>query len=251
VTLAIVRREIVARRAPLAIGLVLVLAASIALPNVYAYTVGRAAAFARVASAQELLRSFGSYEFFLVNDWVARDFARVLCLLALVVGPGTLAGERELGTYALLFNSPAALRRIVLAKYATLVTWLALVAAGSTCFAGAASALVGRSFSPGALAVATVVAWAQAAAFLALVMAASAVARRVPIAAALGFAAALAAAGVLRLLGIDGGAVGFSAFDRAGAIAGGRVVADLVAMAALVAIGLAAALVIVTRRRTT
>jgi len=248
---AIVRREIVARRAPLAIGFVLVLAASIALPSVYAYTVGRASAFSHVASARDLLQSFGSYEFFLANDWVARDFARVLCLLALVVGPGTLAGERELKTYALLFTSPAAMRRIVFAKYSTLVTWLAIVAAGGTFFAGAASALVGRAFSPSALAVAAVIAWAQAAAFLALAVAASAVTSRVAIAAALGLALALIAAGILRLLGFDGGALGFTAVDAAGTIAGGRVVADLVAMAVVVVIGLGGALAIVTRRRAT
>ena len=243
------RKEYVERKALLAIAFVLVLAVTAAIPLVFTYSLRAALHAASNETAQIVLRNFRSYAVFVETQWLAQNLARVLCLLALLAGAGAIAGEREARTLPLLYTSSVPLRSVIVVKFVLIAAWLLLVTFGSLGVLAAHSLLRGLPFPAVGLAVASLVAWCNATAFLGVVFAASAVANRTIVAAALAVAAGFGMAGLLVPLGINGTALATNLFAVDGGVVWSNAWLDVLASFAIACAGMLATFVEVDRRR--
>jgi ABC-type transport system involved in multi-copper enzyme maturation permease subunit len=201
------RKEYVERKPLLAIAFVLVLIVTASIPFVFTYSLKHAMAAVGNDTAQIVLRNFRSYAEFVESTWLARNLARILCLLALIGGAGAIAGEREARTLPLLYTSAVSLRSVAVVKFCVIATWLFLVTFASFGVLTAHSLVERMPLPIGEVAIAAAVAWANAMAFLAVVFAASALVNRTIFAALLALVFGFAIAGVLSLFGLNGTAL--------------------------------------------
>jgi len=121
------RKEYVEHKPLLAIAFTLVLAVTAAIPFVFPYLLQHAVRAVDKETAQLVLTNFRSYAVFVESEWLARNLARILCLLALLAGAGAIAGEREARTLPLLYVSSVPLRSVVVVKFCVIAAWLLLV----------------------------------------------------------------------------------------------------------------------------
>ncbi len=235
------RKEIGQRRLLLGIAFGLVLLLSATMPFLYAYSLRHASLAGANETAQLVLQNFRSYAVFVESNWLSRSLARVLMLLALLAGAGAIAGEREARTFPLLVASSVPVRVIVLLKYLVVVSWLLLIVLASTAVLAAHSLVEAQPLPIGGAVVASLVSFANAAAFLAVVFAASSVTTRTIYAGALALVVGFSTAFLLRAAGLDGTALGTNLFGSDGGILWNRAVADVAVSAGLVVAGLAVA----------
>ncbi len=245
------RKELLSQRALLGIAFVLVLLVTAAIPPFFDYSLQRAASNAGNATALAVLHDLHSYPVYIQSQWLARNFARILCLLAVIAGAGAIAGERENRTLPLLYRSSVPLATIALVKFAFLAMWLALVAGSSSAVLSALSLREPHPFSIVAIAVASVVAWANSIAFLGVVFAASAFANRTAIAAAAAVPAGFLIAFALVPFGFNGTALALNVVDAGGRVSFRLAVVDVLVAFAIAGAGLLLAIFEVRRRRAT
>ncbi len=245
------RKEYVERKSFLAIGFVLVLALTAVMPFFFSFSLKTAIANPLNENAQSILRNFRSYAYFVESDWIASNLSHILSLLALIAGAGAIAGEREAKTLPLLYTSSVSLKSIVIVKFVVIAAWLFLVTFASLAVL-AAHALVGRQSLPiGAMLVASVVAWANALAFLAVVFAASAFVRRTIYAVVGALVIGFALAAGLGFLGLNGTAFATNVFASDGSIRWPIAWSDLLLALVLGCAGMFVTFVELDRRRAT
>jgi ABC-type transport system involved in multi-copper enzyme maturation permease subunit len=245
----ITRKELLTQRALFGIGLALVLLVTAAIPPFFDLSLKRAIVSVGNETTAAVLRNFRSYPVYIESQWLARNFARILCLLAVIAGAGAIAGERENRTLPLLYRSSVPLASIVLVKFVFIAAWLALVAAASSGVLAALSLLETHPLSVVDIAIASFVAWANALAFLGVVFAASAFTNRTAIAAPLAVAAGFLISFALAPLGLNGTALALNIFDVDGSIAWPLAGVDILVALAICGLGMLATLVEVDRRR--
>ncbi len=245
------RKEYVEHKPLLAIAFTLVLLVTAAIPFVFPYLLQHAVRAVDKETAQLVLTNFRSYAVFVESEWLARNLARILCLLALLAGAGAIAGEREARTLPLLYVSSVPLRSVVVVKFCVIAAWLLLVTFASAGVLSAHSLVEKLPLPVAALAVASLVAWANAMAFLGVVFAASAYTQRTIFAALLAVVAGFAMAGALVPLGLNGTAFATNVFAVDGTIEWPHVWIDLLASLTVMCAGLLATFVEVDRRRAT
>ena len=247
------RKEYVERK-PLigfSVGIVMFLTAMI--PFVFAFSLQHAvrAALTGNDTALLVLRNFRSYQVFIESQWLARNLARILCLLALLGGASAVAGERERRTLPLLYTSSVSMRSVIIVKFALLSAWLFLVAFASAGVLATHSLIEKLPFPIGDVGITSLIAWTNALAFLGVVFAASAFVNRTIIAAGIGLAGGFAVAGLLALLGLNGTALATNVFAVDGTVIWQNAVIDIAASLVIAALGLVTTLVEVSRRRAT
>jgi ABC-type transport system involved in multi-copper enzyme maturation permease subunit len=245
----VTRKELFTQRALFGIAFVLVLLVTAAIPFFFDYSLKRAALSIGNETTVAVLRNFRSYPVYIESQWLARNFARILCLLALIAGAGAIAGERENRTLPLLYRSSVPLSAIALIKFTFIATWLAIVAAASTGVLAALSLGETHPFSILDISVAAVVAWGNAMAFLGVVFAASAFTNRTAIAAGLAVAAGFLVAFALAPLGLNGTALALNVFAVDGSVSWQLAGVDLLVAFAICGLGLLAAVIEIERRR--
>ena len=243
------RKELLSQRALFAIAFVIVLLVTAAIPFFFDLSLKRAVLSVSNETTQAVLRNFRSYPVYIESQWLARNFSRILCLLAVIAGAGAIAGERENRTLPLLYRSSVPLSTIALMKFVFIAVWLAIVAASSTGVLAALSLGETHPFSVLDIAVASVVAWANAMAFLGVVFAASAFTSRTWIAAVLAVAAGFLVAFALAPLGLNGTALALNVFGVDGAVSWPLAGVDVLVAFAVSALGLLLAIVETDRRR--
>jgi len=248
---ALSRKEVVERKALLAIAFALVVAVAASMPFVFSYSLQRALAHYTNESAIEVLRNFRSYALFIESQWLARNLSRVLCLLGLIAGAGAIAGERENKTLPLLYTSSVSLRSIVIVKFVVIATWLFLVTFASLGILSALSLVRGESLPATGMIVASAVAWANAMAFLGVVFAASAFSRRTVVAAPCALVAGVLIAVALAPLGLNGTAFATNVFAVDGSVIWTNAWLDVLVSFTIACAGLLATFVEVDRRRAT
>jgi len=244
------RKEYVELKPLLAIAFTLVMIVTAAIPFVFPYLRQHGAAAVDKETAELVLRNFRSYPDFVRSDWIARNLARILCLLALLAGAGAIAGEREARTLPLLYTS-GVLRSVVVVKFCVIAAWLFLVTFASTAVLTAHSLVEKLPLPALDLAVTSLVAWANAMAFLGIVFAASAFSKRTIVAALIAIVAGFAIAGLLRPLGLNGTAFAINIFGADGRVVWPNAWIDLLAALTVMCAGLLATFVEVDRRRAT
>jgi ABC-type transport system involved in multi-copper enzyme maturation permease subunit len=245
----VARKEAVSQRALFAITLVLMLLLTAIIPFFFDISLKRAVLNASSDTAQAVLQNFRSYPVYIESQWLARNFSRLLCLLAVLAGAGAIAGEREDRTLALLSRSSVPLSTIALIKFVFIAVWLGIVAASSTGVLAALSLGETHPYSVTAIAVASVVAWTNAMAFLGVVFAASAVVDRTAIAGALAVATGFLIALGLRPLGLNGTALASNIFGVDGSIVWRNAGIDVLVAAAICGAGLLVAVIEIERRK--
>jgi ABC-type transport system involved in multi-copper enzyme maturation permease subunit len=248
---AVSQKEYVERKPLLAIALVVVLILAASMPFLFAYTIKRAMAAGANEGAQLVLHSLRSYEFFIESSWCARNLSRLLCLLALLAGAGALAGERENRTLPLLYTSSVSLRAVTFVKFGVIATWLMLVTLTSAGVLAAHSLIERLPFPALDVMVASLVAWGNALAFLAVVFAASSLAPRTIFAGIGALIAGFAIAAAVAPLGLNGTALATNVFASDGSVLWPYVGVDLLFSFAVVCLGLLVAMIEVDRRRAT
>jgi ABC-type transport system involved in multi-copper enzyme maturation permease subunit len=221
-----------------------------AIPFVFPYVRQHGAVAVDKETAELVLRNFRSYPDFVRSDWIARNLARILCLLALLAGSGAIAGEREARTLPLLYTS-GVLRSVVVVKFCVIGAWLFLVTFASAAVLTAHSLVEKMPLPVLDLAVTSLVAWANAMAFLGVVFAASAVSKRTIVAALIALVAGFAIAALLRPLGLNGTAFALNIFGPDGRVVWPNAWVDLLAALTVTCAGLLATFVEVDRRRAT
>jgi ABC-type transport system involved in multi-copper enzyme maturation permease subunit len=245
------RKEYVELKPLLAIAFTLVMIVTAAIPFVFPYLRQHGAVAVDKETAELVLRNFRSYPDFVRSDWIARNFARILCLLALLAGSGAIAGEREARTLPLLYTSGVPLRSVAVVKFCVIAAWLFLVTFASTAVLTAHSLVEKLPLPVADLAVTSLVAWANAIAFLGVVFAASAFTKRTIFAALIALVAGFAIAALLRPLGLNGTAFAINLFADDGSIIWANAWVDLLAALTVMCAGLLATFVEVDRRRAT
>gem|GEM_PF-1125620 len=248
---ALSRKELIERKALLAIALALVLGVTALMPFAFTYSLQHAMRSVGNETAQLVLVNFRSYQVFLESQWLARNLARILCLLALLAGAGAIAGEREARTLPLLYTSSVRLHEVASVKFGVIAAWLLLVTFGSTAVLAANSLVEKLPFPVLDGVVASLVAWANAIAFLGVVFAASAVASRTVVAAVLALAAGFAIAAALAPLGLNGTAFATNAFAVDGSVNWRLAWLDVLVSFGIACTGLLVTFVEVDRRRAT
>jgi ABC-type transport system involved in multi-copper enzyme maturation permease subunit len=244
------RKEYVELKPLLAIAFTLVMIVTAAIPFVFPYVRQHGAVAVDKETAELVLRNFRSYPDFVRSDWIARNLARILCLLALLAGSGAIAGEREARTLPLLYTS-GVLRSVVVVKFCVIGAWLFLVTFASAAVLTAHSLVEKMPLPVLDLAVTSLVAWANAMAFLGVVFAASAVSKRTIVAALIALVAGFAIAALLRPLGLNGTAFALNIFGPDGRVVWPNAWVDLLAALTVTCAGLLATFVEVDRRRAT
>ncbi len=245
------RKEYLQRKPLLAIALTLVVLFTAAIPWVFAYSLQHALRAATNETAQIVLTNFRSYAVFIESTWLARNLARILCLLALIAGAGAIAGEREERTLPLLYTSSVSLRGIVTVKFCVIAVWLLLVTFSSAGVLAAHTLIERLPLSMLALLVASCVAWANAMAFLGVVFAASAIAKRTYVAVLIALAFGFGIAGLLAPLGLNGTALATNVFAVDGSVLWREAWLDILVSLLIVSAGMLATYVEVDRRRAT
>ncbi len=245
------RKEYVELKPLLAIAFTLVMMVTAAIPFVFPYLREHGLAAHDRETAELVLRNFRSYPEFVRSDWIARNLARILCLLALLAGAGAIAGEREARTLPLLYTSSVRLRSVVIVKFCVIAAWLFLVTFASTGVLTAHSLVEKMPLPATALAITSLVAWTNSIAFLGVVFAASAFANRTIVAALLALVAGFVVAALLHPLGLNGTAFALNLAAPDGSIVWNNVWLDLLAASAVAGAGLLATIVEVDRRRAT
>jgi ABC-type transport system involved in multi-copper enzyme maturation permease subunit len=245
------RKEFVQRKPLLGIALVLVVLFTAAIPWVFWYSLQRALGAATNETAQVVLTNFRSYPVFIESTWLARNLARILCLLALIAGAGAIAGERESRTLPLLYTSSASLHGIVSVKFCVIATWLFLVTFASAGVLAAHTLIERLPLSMLDLLVASCVAWANAMAFLGVVFAASAIAKRTFVAALIALGLGFGVAALLAPLGLNGTALATNIFAVDGSVLWRSAWLDILVSFLIVSAGMLATFVEVDRRRAT
>jgi ABC-type transport system involved in multi-copper enzyme maturation permease subunit len=243
------RKEYIERKPLLAIAFTLVLIVTAVMPFLFSYSLGRAVAHAGNETAQAVLANFRSYPFFLESDWLARNVARILCLLALIAGAGAIAGEREARTLPLLYTSSVPLAGVVVVKFLVIAAWLFLVTFSSLGVLAAHSLVERQPFPVIELTVASFVAWSNALAFLGVVFAASAFSKRTIVAAACALVVGVAIAALLAPLGLNGTALATNVIGVDGSVLWRNAWGDVLVSFGIVCTSLFAAFGEVDRRR--
>jgi ABC-type transport system involved in multi-copper enzyme maturation permease subunit len=244
------RKEYVEKKPLLAIAFTLVLCVTAAIPFVFTYSLKIAyAAAATQDTAQLILANFRSYAVFVETEWLARNLARILSLLALIAGAGAIAGEREARTLPLLYTSALPLRSIAAIKFCVIAAWLFLVTFASFGVLTAHSLVERLPLPIEVVAVASVVAFANAMAFLAVVFAASSLMNRTIFAAILALVLGFGAAGVLHLFGLNGTALATNIVAVDGSVIWRNAWLDVLVSFLIVLIGLLVTFIEVDRRR--
>ncbi len=247
---AVSQKEYVQRKPLLAIALVVVLIVTAAMPSLFAFSLKHALA-AGTAETAQILSNFRSYQVFIESNWCSRNLSRLLCLLAVLAGAGAIAGEREARTLPLLYTSSAPLRVVTLVKFGVIATWLLLVTFASAGVLAAHSLVERLPFPTENVLIASLVAWSNAVAFLAVVFAASAIAPRAIFAAAGAVVAGFAIAALVAPLGLNGTALATNLFATDGSIYWRLAGVDLLFALAIVCLGLLVTVSEVDRRRAT
>ncbi len=245
------RKEYVQRRPLLAIAWTLVVLFTAIIPWVFAYSLQHALRAATSETAQLVLTNFRSYAVFIESTWLARNLARILCLLALIAGAGAIAGEREERTFPLLYTSSVSLHSIVVVKFLVIAVWLLLVTFSSAGVLAAHSLIERLPLPITALLVASCVAWANAMAFLGVVFAASALASRTYLAALIALGLGVGTAGLLAPLGLNGTALATNIFATDGSVLWRHAWLDILVSLLIVCAGMLVTFVEVDRRRAT
>lgn len=248
---ALSRKEYVARKPLLAIAFALVLMLTAAMPFFFWFSLQQAISHPLNENAQSILRNFRSYAYFVESDWLASNLSHILSLLALIAGAGAIAGEREEKTLPLLYTSSISLRSIVVVKFCVIAAWLFLVTFASLGVLAALSLVRGQTLPAMPMFVASVVAWANALAFLGVVFAASAFSRRTIVAAVCALVVGFAMAAALSRLGLNGTAFATNIFAVDGSVLWPQAWSDILLALAICATGLLATFVEVDRRRAT
>jgi len=220
------------------------------MPFLFTFSLKHALA-AGTAETQQILSNFRSYQFFIESNWCARNLSRVLCLLALLAGAGAIAGEREGRTLPLLYTSAAPLRVVTLVKFGVIATWLLLVTFASAGVLAAHSLVERLPFPAVDVLLASIVAWGNAVAFLAVVFAASSLAPRTIFAAAGAVVAGFLIAAAVAPLGLNGTALATNLFANDGSVLWHLAGVDLLFSLLIVCLGMLVAISEVDRRRAT
>ncbi|MBD5654172.1 MAG: ABC transporter permease subunit [Candidatus Eremiobacteraeota bacterium] len=245
------RKEYIERKPLLAIALTLVLVVTALIPLAFTFSLQHAIRSVGNETAQLVLINFRSYQVFLESEWLARNLARILCLLALIAGAGAIAGEREARTLPLLYTSSVRLDAVVVVKFCVIAVWLLLVTFASTAVLAAHSLLEKLPFPVLDITVASFVAWANAMAFLGVVFAASAIAKRTIVATVLALVFGFAMAGALVPLGLNGTALASNIFAVDGSIFWKSAWLDVLVSFGIVCLGMLVTFAEVERRRAT
>jgi ABC-type transport system involved in multi-copper enzyme maturation permease subunit len=245
------RKEYVERKPLLAIAFVLVLVVTASIPFVFAYSLKHAMAAIGNDTAQLVLTNFRSYAVFVESQWLARNLARILCLLALIAGAGAIAGEREGRTLPLLYTSSVRMHSVVAIKFCVIAAWLFLVTFASFGVLTAHSLVERLPLPIDAIAVASAVAFANAMAFLAVVFAASAATNRTILAAVFALALGFGTAGVLHFFGLNGTALATNVIAVDGTVIAQNAWLDVLVSFLIVLLGMLATFIEVDRRRAT
>ncbi|MBD5633727.1 MAG: ABC transporter permease subunit [Candidatus Eremiobacteraeota bacterium] len=245
------RKEYVSRKPLLAIAFTLVLVVTASIPFVFTYSLKHAIAHVGNESAEIVLTNFRSYAVFVESQWLARNLARILCLLALIAGAGAIAGEREARTLPLLYTSSASMHFVAAVKFCVIAVWLFLVTFASFGVLTAHSLVERLPLPIDDVAVASAVAWANAMAFLAVVFAASSLVKRTIFAGLLALALGFALAGVLHLFGLNGTALATNVIAVDGSLLWQNAWLDVLVSFLIVLAGMLVAFVEVDRRRAT
>jgi ABC-type transport system involved in multi-copper enzyme maturation permease subunit len=245
------RKEYVQRRPLLAIAFLLVLLVTALMPIAFTFSLQHAIRSFGNDTAQLILVNFRSYQLFLESEWLARNLARILCLLALIAGAGAIAGEREARTLPLLYTSSVRLHEVVIVKFCVIAVWLLLVTFASTAVLAANSTIQKLPFPVLDVTVASFVAWGNAMAFLGVVFAASAIAKRTIVAAVLALVFGFGMAGALVPLGLNGTALATNVFAVDGSIYWKLAWLDVLVSLGIACIGLLVTFAEVDRRRAT
>lgn len=245
------RKEYVQRKPLLAIAFTLVLIVTALMPFAFTFSLQHAIRSVGNETAQLVLTNFRSYQVFLESEWLARNLARILCLLALIAGAGAIAGEREAKTLPLLYTSSVRLHDVVIVKFCVIAAWLALVTFGSTAVLAAHSLVEKLPFPVLDITVASFVAWANCMAFLGVVFAASAIAKRTVVALLLALVFGFGMAGALVPLGLNGTALATNIFAVDGSIYWQSAWLDILVSLGIASLGMLVTFVEVDRRRAT
>jgi ABC-type transport system involved in multi-copper enzyme maturation permease subunit len=243
------RKELLSQRVLFGIAFVIVLLVTAAIPFFFDLSLKRAILSVGNETTRAVLQNFRSYPVYIESQWLARNFARILCLLAVIAGAGAIAGERENRTLPLLYRTSVPLSTIALMKFAFIAAWLALVAASSTGVLAALSLGESHPFSVLDIVVASIVAWGNAMAFLGVVFAASAYSDRTAIAAPAAVVAGFIVAFALAPLGLNGTALALNVFGVDGTISWQLAGVDLLVAFAISGLGLLLAVIEIERRR--
>jgi ABC-type transport system involved in multi-copper enzyme maturation permease subunit len=245
------RKEYVERKPLLAIALVLVLLVTASIPFVFVYSLKHAMLAAGNETAQIVLTNFRSYAYFVESQWLARNLARVLCLLALIAGAGAIAGEREARTLPLLYTSSISMHGVAAIKFCVIAAWLFLVTFASFGVLTAHSLVERMPLPIEAVAVASAVAYANALAFLAVVFAASSLVNRTIFAAGLALVLGFGMAALLHPFGLNGTALATNTIAVDGSLLWQNAWLDVLISFLIVLVGMLVAFVEVERRRAT
>jgi ABC-type transport system involved in multi-copper enzyme maturation permease subunit len=171
-------KEIAQRRAFIWIAIAIVCIVAGAMPQWFSYSLQRAAQNPSNEMTFAVLYNFRSYGRFAEVQWAARSLPQLIVVLALLMGAGALAGEREDCTLPVTGRLGVRLRTLVLVKFGSLSAVLALAAACSTVVIVVHSRLAQLPLDVEALVFATAIGLLNALAFLAVVMLGSALASR-------------------------------------------------------------------------
>jgi ABC-type transport system involved in multi-copper enzyme maturation permease subunit len=245
------RKEYVERKPLLAIAFVLVLAVTASIPFVFTYSLKHAFVNLGNDTAQLVLINFRSYAVFVESQWLARNLARILCLLALIAGAGAIAGEREARTLPLLYTSSLSMHRVAAVKFCVIAAWLFLVTFASLGVLTAHSLIERMPLPIGDVVVASVIALANALAFLAVVFAASAMASRTAFAAGIALVLGFTMAYVLHFFGLNGTALATNVIAVDGSLIWRNAWLDILVSLLIVLLGMLVTIVEVDRRRAT
>jgi ABC-type transport system involved in multi-copper enzyme maturation permease subunit len=243
------RKEYVERKPLLAIAFVLVLMVTATIPFVFTYSLKHAMTAVGNDTAALVLTNFRSYAVFVESQWLARNLARILCLLALIAGAGAIAGEREARTLPLLYTSSVSMLSVAAIKFCVIAAWLFLVTFASFGVLTAHSLVERLPLPIDDVAVASAVAWANAMAFLAVVFAASSLVNRTIFAAGLALVLGFSLAGVLHLFGLNGTALATNVIAVDGSLLWQNAWLDVLVSFLIVLAGMLVAFVEVDRRR--
>ncbi len=245
------RKEYVERKPLLGIAFVLVLAVTASIPFVFAYSLKHAFANLGNDTAQLVLVNFRSYAVFVESQWLARNLARILCLLALIAGAGAIAGEREARTLPLLYTSSLSMHSVAAVKFCVIAAWLFLVTFASLGVLTAHSLVERLPLPIDDVVVASVVALANALAFLAVVFAASAIANRTVYAAGIALVLGFSMAYVLHFFGLNGTALATNVIAVDGSLIWRNAWLDVLVSFLIVLLFMLVTIVEVDRRRAT
>jgi ABC-type transport system involved in multi-copper enzyme maturation permease subunit len=243
------RKEYVERKPLLAIAFVLVLAVTASIPFVFTYSLKHAFMHLGNDTAQLVLVNFRSYAVFVESQWLARNLARILCLLALIAGAGAIAGEREARTLPLLYTSSLSMHSVAAVKFCVIAAWLFLVTFASFGVLTAHSLVERMPLPIDDVAVASAVAFANALAFLAVVFAASSIANRTVFAAGIALVLGFSMAYVLHFFGLNGTALATNVIAVDGSLLWQNAWLDVLVSFLIVLLGMLVTFVEVDRRR--